>query len=505
MTSLTSPLPDIHPGKRLSTMPRLAIALLLTAFADSLFYDQRSGISVVVFAIVLAGAALLANVDQVTRKRAPVAGLVLLAGLVPAVEELDTLSLLFVIVALAMSVALATGRELSRTGDRLAALRDLYLIGPFRVVGDVIGAFKVQSLTRGIALWFVPAFFGIIFVFLFASANPLIEKWVSLLNPGNAASKIDIWRTLFWLLALSLVWPFIHVRWRRRKAKQPAATPAASFDDAAPADERNREMLGAPEILRSLILFNLLFAVQTVLDLIYLWGDAGLPAGISYADYAHRGAYPLIATALLAAVFVLIAMRPGGPAEKSPVIRPLVYVFVAQNVMLVASSILRLHLYVEVYLLSWWRIAAFVWMLLVAAGLVLIVARIMLAHSSEWLIRMNMIALACTLYICALTNFDAIIANYNVAHSKEAGGKGVNLDIAYLVSLGPQTLPAIDKVIRLGVNDLCELDMNGPCLVRRRNQLVEMEAQDMASWRSWGFRRYRLQRYLEQRARHVTD
>jgi Domain of unknown function (DUF4173) len=105
--------------------------------------------------------------------------------------------------------------------------------------------------------------------------------------------------------------------------------------------------------------------------------------------------------------------------------------------------------------------------------------------------------LACTLYICALINFDAIIADYNVTHSKEAGGKGVELDIAYLAGLGPQALPAIDKAKLLGVNS--------PCLVTRRDHLVEMQSQDMSSWRSWGLRSYRLQRYLDQRAKHVTD
>ena len=44
--------------------------------------------------------------------------------------------------------------------------------------------------------------------------------------------------------------------------------------------------------------FNALFAVQSVSDLAYLWGGMRLPEGLSYADYAHRGAYPLIVTAL---------------------------------------------------------------------------------------------------------------------------------------------------------------------------------------------------------------
>ena len=54
-------------------------------------------------------------------------------------------------------------------------------------------------------------------------------------------------------------------------------------------------------------------------------GKQDIPADISYAPYAHQGAYPLIVTALLAAAFVLAAMKPGGPAERSKVIRPPVY------------------------------------------------------------------------------------------------------------------------------------------------------------------------------------
>jgi hypothetical protein len=245
---------------------------------------------------------------------------------------------------------------------------------------------------------------------------------------------------------------------------------------------------GAATILRSLILFNLLFAVQTILDAVYLWGNATLPADISYASYAHRGAYPLIVTALLAAGFVLAAMRPGGPAEQSRVIRPLVYLWVAQNFLLVISSILRLDLYVQIYLLTWWRVAAFIWMILVALGLVLIVTRIVLNRSNAWLIRANLITLPATLYACSLVNFAAVIADYNVSHSREATGKGVSIDMDYLFSMGPQALPAIDRAIAFRGID--------PALVSRRGCLVEQQVRDTAFWRSWGFRSWRLQRAL---------
>ena len=305
---------------------------------------------------------------------------------------------------------------------------------------------------------------------------------------------MSLGRVLFWTVALSIVWPFIHVRWSGKREMPAGLAEAAALAQGMPSGQN--DFFGVATILRSLILFNLLFAVQTVLDVAYLWGNATLPADISYASYAHRGAYPLIVTALLAAGFVLAAMRPGGPAEQSRVIRPLVYLWVAQNVLLVLSSILRLDLYVQIYLLTWWRVAAFIWMVLVALGLVLIVARIVLNRSNDWLIRANLITLTATLYICSLVNFAAIIADYNVSHSREAAGKGVWIDMNYLFSLGPQALPAIDRAIALRGFD--------PTLVSRRGCLVEQQRREMASWRSWGLRSWRLQRTLDAQPKSST-
>jgi hypothetical protein len=135
-------------------------------------------------------------------------------------------------------------------------------------------------------------------------------------------------------------------------------------------------------------------------------------------------------------------------------------------------------------------------MVLVALGLLLIVARIVLNRPNDWLIRANLITLTATLYICALVNFPAIIADYNVNHSREAGGKGVWIDMNYLFSLGPQALPAIDRAIALRGFD--------PTLVSRRSCLVEQQRREIASWRNWGFRNWRLQRTLDALPKNST-
>ncbi len=488
MTSFAPPLFEFPLATRIGLPIKLGIAIGLTALADALFWGHRVGLSMVLFAALLFTAAVFANQAWFDQRRTGIAAAIVVAGLVPAVEDLNFLSFLFAIGSVGIGIAVASNPGFSKISDGLRAFLDLFLVGPFRIIGDVVRITDIRAIETGFTLWFVPLVFGAIFVFLFASANPLIARWLSLLNLRELSDQIDLARTLFWIFLLSTVWPFLHVRWRSwtmRKAAAPPPLPETA--EPAPASELPG-FFGADAILRSLILFNVLFAIQTVLDLVFLWGNARLPDGISYADYAHRGAYPLIVTALLAAGFVLAAMRPRGPAQTSAIIRPLVYLWVGQNVLLVISSMLRLYRYMEIYLLTGWRIAALVWMLVVAIGLVLIVARIILKQSNGWLVRMNLITLLATLYGCSLVNFDAIIADYNVTHSKEASGKGVNLDLNYLYTLGPQALPALERAARLPGISVPECG---------RNRLTSMQAADMASWRSWGFRSWRLQRWLD--------
>jgi hypothetical protein len=494
MTDFTTPASDAVSVRENAFPVKTSVAIALAALADWLFYGELVGMSAVAFSIALICGSLLTNFTTLHRKRLLSAAVLVLAGLVPAIEEFNPASLAFIILALGIGLQLTTHHQITGLGGRAAALRDLYLIGPFRFLRDAVGTFNLPALTSGVVVWFIPVVLGSIFAFLFVSANPLLEKWISLINPGAAGSYLSVGRVLFWVVALSAVWPFIHVWWRSR-----IQAPADVAPTAAPEQELRfdgADFFGVATILRSLVLFNLLFAVQTVLDIAYLWGNLALPADVSYASYAHRGAYPLILTALLAAAFVLAAMKPGGAAEQSKVIRPLVYLWVAQNILLVASSILRLDLYVQIYLLTWWRIAAFVWMLLVAFGLLLIVARIALNRPDEWLVRANLVTLTATLYTCSLINFAAVIADYNVSHSREASGKGVTIDINYLIHLGPQALPAIDKAIALRAAD--------PSLVSRRDCLVEQQRKDMASWRAWGFRSWRLQRTLDAQKSSIT-
>jgi MFS family permease len=481
----------------------LVLVIALVALADWLFYKQVPGLALVVFNFALAAGALAANPVRSGRGATALGACALLAGLLPYAVNPSLLSFLFSVAAIVAFAALLFASSGPAVSDIAGAALSL-LLNWFRAPIEMskaiitVGGKRPRSLAPTLAMWFVPVTLGAVFASLFVSANPLIDGWVSAIDLRAifrwVGEQIDGWRIAFWLMVSLLIWPVIFVREYRRRATRERPQIPADASTAGPVSA----LLGRAEILRSLIVFNSLFAVQTILDAIYLWGGVALPDGMTYAQYAHRGAYSLIAAALLAAAFVIVALKPGSNTERTPLIRVLVCLWIAQTVWLVISSMLRLDLYVAAYSLTYFRVAAFVWMLLVAVGLVLILARIGLGRSNGWLIGANLVSLTLTLYACAFINFAGIIAHYNVAHSEEMGGGGPTLDRVYLRALGAQAIPAMD--IFISRIHFPAGDSRSYLLPTWRDYEAEALRTTMQDWRTWSYWDWRLLGYLAQTA-----
>ncbi|MER9919547.1 MULTISPECIES: DUF4173 domain-containing protein [unclassified Mesorhizobium] len=484
---------------------RFGIAVLLVALADFFFYGQPAGITVLLFAILIAGAVVAVHPAALNSTRPWLKPAALFVALLPLAENVSPLSVAIAVVALVVFALSLSGR-LRHGIARIAGQVALFLLAaPLRLIRDFfhwrrtvrrLGGRRIRLAS--IIVWVMPVTLGAVFLFLFGAANPVIEYWLSLIDLMKLLDLIQLARIVFWLFVLAGVWAFLRPRLprfpRRLPRRLPPLTPPAAVAAPAatkPATTIEAVVFGKAAILRALIVFNALFALQTGLDAAYLWGGAALPDGLSYAAYAHRGAYPLIATALLAAGFVLAALRPGSETSGDPLIRRLVYAWVAQNIVLVISSILRLDLYIGVYALTYWRIAAFVWMGLVASGLALIIVRIALGKSNEWLLSANLATLSATLYACCFINFAAAIANFNVDHSLEMTGDGTPIDTEYLRSLGAAAMPALDRLYmhQFGNQTTCLADQ----------MMIDDTIAEQKQWRAWSFRGWRLLQVLDKR------
>jgi hypothetical protein len=351
----------------------------------------------------------------------------------------------------------------------------------FRPVGDLFRLGRVMK-KRGregpgvaamVRLLALPVLGTAAFTGLFVLANPVLEGWLASLRL-HQLTGIDMVRLGAWPVLAMMAWSLL--RPARFKRLQTEAKPGLPIPD-----------LQVETIRLSLIAFNTLFALQNGMDLAFMSGLVALPDDLTLAQYAHRGAYPLVATALLAGLFVLVTMAPGSRSAADRLVRRLVVVWVAQNMLLVASSVVRTLDYVDVYSLTQLRLAALVWMALVGLGLALICVRLLRGLSGSWLINTNATAAGLVLAAFCFVDTAAICADWNTRHAREAGGRGEALDLGYLRRLGPSSLVALT---RLEAQPLPPAFKERVHMVRLalRDEL-DREARLFGHWNTWRNRR----------------
>ncbi|MEY9523741.1 MULTISPECIES: hypothetical protein [Bradyrhizobium] len=131
MTSLASTIAaEIQPIRHSSIPAKVGLTLVLAALADWLFYGQRIGLALTLFAVAMACVLVLFNHAALDLRRAMIGTAILVAGLVPAVEELNMLSFLILTMALAIALLIATNPETTGFAERARALRNFVLFGP---------------------------------------------------------------------------------------------------------------------------------------------------------------------------------------------------------------------------------------------------------------------------------------------------------------------------------------------------------------------------------------
>ena len=149
MTSFASPLPDVQCRQRVNLLPvKLAhhtrprrtgrLAVLRASASES---------PLSLFAIALFAGSWLGNLAGLSGGGPRSAALVLFAGLVPAVEELNTSSFLFIVAALVVALRSSTNPDLE-TARRWLARASAISICSARsgLIGDVIRMFNVRAI-----------------------------------------------------------------------------------------------------------------------------------------------------------------------------------------------------------------------------------------------------------------------------------------------------------------------------------------------------------------------
>jgi hypothetical protein len=162
---------------RQSSFPsRLAIALFLTAAADFLLFDQTPGISLFIFAGLIAFAIVVVHRFQAGREALLAKCLFLLVGLLPLAENISGLSVSIALLALAAFAIAASGRLRARFVLKIQQILVFLFAAPIRLVRDFLRwRIAVKRVGAGIvklatfAVWVMPLVLAAVFISLFGA------------------------------------------------------------------------------------------------------------------------------------------------------------------------------------------------------------------------------------------------------------------------------------------------------------------------------------------------
>lgn len=457
---------------------------ILVALADWLFWGYAPGLSVALFSWSVFGAAALLN--RPGPKQVKPALLMLLLTSLPIIEHYQALSLGFQFFGLIAALAWIHQPAKTRIAEIPAAamhlLRSLPLSGIRTFVKTLFPKTPktdpkqaqakrktASTLSRHARNWSFPLGGALVLITLLLMANPLLEQSLLDLLDFDLDIATLLRRVLFWCGTALMIWPLL-------VPVQPAIVSAPRAPSAA-GRKRSNFGLNAGSVLRALIVFNLILGLQTIMDLSILVGGAALPEGMTLATYAHRGAYPLLITAMLAGGFALSA-RPYLHTHVS--LTPLMMIWLGQNALLGASSVLRLDLYVASFGFTYLRLYAMIWIALVVTGLLLTAWQILKARSNRWLLLRCAGLGVGTLYLCAFVNFAGLIAAHNLSMKSTK-----MLDLYYLCTLGPNASSGIHAALNADP---------GLRIPSAYHSCWRPDA-DQNNWREWGFRSWRVNPY----------
>lgn len=377
---------------------------------------------------------------------------------------------LLMLVAAAMVLMLRSGKTLrdSTVADQLLSLCTVPLHACMSIIPllanvemrALIANPRLRAISRG-ALLAAPIL--PVFSLLFASADAVFsrytEKLMNVFSP-NAFSHLLMIAVFGWI-ATGLLSGVCENRFFKNRQGKPLIK------------------LGTEDTAVFMGLVVALFLLFVFLQLAYLFGGAETiqsTSGLTLAEYARRGFFELLAVAGLTLI-LLITVSSSNCNQR--VFRPLAAILIACVLIILFSAGQRLGMYIAEFGLTIDRLGAASVMLWLAIGLLLFALTILRGRVTNFATGLSITGIV-VVFSLVLANPAAVVARINM---DRAVNDNRPVDIAYLLSLGSDAVPAI-------VNRIDRLPLITQCMTARQ-LLIQWSPEEGNSpgqfqgWRAW--------------------
>lgn len=208
-----------------------------------------------------------------------------------------------------------------------------------------------------------------------------------------------------------------------------------------PRDERRNQKYYNPIVgITFTSIISAIYLLYCMIQIMYLFIgiEKGLPVDVTYSEYARGGFWELLFVSIVNFIMVLLCMYLFG---ENMVLKVVLTIISGCTFIMIFSAGYRIFLYVSAYCLTFLRLLV-IWFLIV---LLLIMAGVVISiYGKRFPLFYYIVAVVSVCYIgFSFLRPDAVIANYNIAHSEQMKQE----DVLYLMdSLSIDAAPAIAKI-----------------------------------------------------------
>lgn len=430
------------------------VSLVLGLLFDYFFYGKTPGIAFPLYIIlIIAGLLAMANFFK-----KPLSGqaIWLLAPLiffsvmvfVRSNILLTFLNIMAVILLLLIIAEISFGRKIKDflTGDYI---KILFL--PFKFIHPMTQTLSdlffwreasnnqkiLAKAVKGV-LMAMPALF--IFLLLFYSADLIFRKYLS--------DLIDIKLETVLRASLILIVTFTYIGVYSYIFKK--------IENIIVPEQKNNKILAVGQIESSAFLgsINILFFIFIIIQLTYLFGgESNISAqGFTYAEYARRGFFELIAVAIISLLLLLTTEKYVSRKETghAPWFKILSTALTVQIILIIASAFTRLLLYEQAYGFTTLRLYSHAFIIFLAVVFCLLLYKIHKDKKEIFFVFRVFVSVILFLAVMNFLNPDAFIARRNIEQFAATG----KIDIYYLSSLSDDAIPDTIKILNTSNEDL---------------------------------------------------
>ena len=445
----------------MKTKIKLALLIIGTLLFNLLFWHEAIGLNALIFTIFIIGAIIYLFPEFRQSKNAIIIVSGTLVSAFTVVYHASELAIFVWVFSMILLQPFIHFKKLKTIFFSIFSAVTSFVMS-FQLLGQSIkletkSSFKLKTFFKYIKLTLIPIIVVYIFYWIFKFANPIFDDLSNTFFINLNDWFIHIFRDVSFLQILFTFWGFVIMAWFFYKNKNDYVVhDEVKYPETITRKRKKSQTnkylfgtIGLKQLLRNefrigimmIILVNTLLLMINIIDISTIWLNFKYTAETDLKQFVHAGTYLLILSILLSiGIMIWFFRRNLNFFKKKKKLQVLSYIWIAQNIVLLISVIIRNMHYIEYFGLAYKRIGVFFFLALVIFGLISLYIKIKNIKSSFWLFKINTWALYIGFVLFAIPDWDIIIAKHNLNHPLKN-----NMETSFLLTFDDKVLPQIDQ------------------------------------------------------------